>query len=161
MRTLPYVVVRNCVFAENCGKLGRRTRPTWNVEYMSGLLSGNRTTGVATAKPRLLVLRGQTLAIGVSAAVMAVQYLLRPVFDHSVYMLCAPALLACACFSGARSALTATLVMVVGGFFLDERADLPLLERTARAAIFLVLGLGVVAAGLPVYLLWRRARRHG
>ena len=112
---------------------------------MSWLWTGNRTTGVATAKSGLLILRGQFLAIGVSAAVMAVQYLLRPVFDHSVYMLCAPALLACAYFGGPRAALTATLIMAVGGFVIDERAGFPLTERVARGAIFVSLGLGVVA----------------
>ena len=84
------------------------------------------------------------LAIGISAVVMAAQYLLRPIFDHSVYMLCGPALLACAYLGGAGSALTATLLMSGSGFVLDGPAGFPLLERVARASIFLALGLGMV-----------------
>ena len=75
---------------------------------------------------------------------MAAQYVLRPVFDHSVYMLCAPALLACAYWGGGRAALTATVLMAGGGFFVDQQAGFPLPERAVRAAIFLVLGLAVV-----------------
>lgn len=113
---------------------------------MSGLWTGNRTTGVATSNSGLGFAGGQFLAIGVAAAVLAIQYLSRPVFDHSVYMLCAPALLACACFGGAGAALTATLLMAAGGFFADGLAGIGLLERAARSAIFLALGLGVAEA---------------
>lgn len=111
---------------------------------MSWLWAGNRTADVETANSGARLIRGQLLAIGISAAVAAAQYLLRPIFDHSVYMLCAPALLACAYLGGAGSALTATLLMAGGGFVLDGPAGFPLLERTAHTAVFLALGLGVV-----------------
>jgi len=76
---------------------------------------------------------------------LAALYALRPMFGHSVYLFCAPALLACAAFGGAGAALTAALLMTVGGLTLDGLAGLPLLERGARAALFLALGLGVTA----------------
>ncbi|HEX7885128.1 MAG TPA: PAS domain S-box protein [Phenylobacterium sp.] len=91
------------------------------------------------------VLRGQLLAIGVSAAVLAALYALRPTFSHSVYLFCAPALLACAAFGGASAALTAALMMVGGGLVLDGLAGMPPLEQAARAGLFLALGLGVTA----------------
>jgi len=113
---------------------------------MSGLWTGNLTTGVATTNSSLSVLRGQFLAIGLTAAVLAAQYLLRPIFDHSVYMLCAPVLLACAFFGGAGSALTAALLMAGGGFVMDRQTDITMVEGAARSVIFLALGLAVVVA---------------
>jgi two-component system sensor kinase FixL len=79
----------------------------------------------------------------VSATILAALYALRPMFSHSVYLVCAPALLACAAFGGVGSALTAVLLLALGGFTLEGLDNLPLLERTVRAALFLALGLGV------------------
>lgn len=112
---------------------------------MLRLWTGNRTTDVANRGSGLDVVRGQLLAIGVSAATLAALYALRPTFSHSVYLLCAPALLVSAALGGAGAALTAALVLVGGGFVLDGLADTPLLERFASAALFLALGLGVTA----------------
>jgi two-component system sensor kinase FixL len=109
------------------------------------LWTGNRTTGVASSSLGLGVLRGQLLAIGATAAILAVLYALRPTFSHSVYLFCAPVLLACAAYGGAGATLTAAVLMTVGGFTLDGMAGLPLLERGARAGLFLALGLGVTA----------------
>jgi two-component system sensor kinase FixL len=111
------------------------------------LYPGIRATDGAILSPGFGVLKGQLLAVGVSAIVVAAQYLLRPVFDHSVYLLCAPALLACAILGGPWSALTATLAMTAGGFGLETLAGTPLPERGVSAALFLALGLGI-AEGL-------------
>ncbi|WP_293354414.1 PAS domain S-box protein [Phenylobacterium sp.] len=80
-----------------------------------------------------------------SAAVLAALYALRPMFGHSVYLFCGPALLACAAYGGAGATLTAALLMTAGGFSLDGMAGMPLLERGTRAALFLALGLGITA----------------
>jgi len=109
------------------------------------LWTGNRTTGVASSSSILSVLRGQLLAIGVSAAILAALYALRPMFGHSVYLFCGPALLACAVYGGAGATLTAALLMTAGGLTLDGMAGMPLLERGTRAALFLALGLGITA----------------
>jgi two-component system sensor kinase FixL len=110
---------------------------------MSGLWTGNHTTERAKKAAGFRVLRGQVLAIGVSAAVGAAQYLLRPVFDHSVYMLCALALLACTVLGGPWSVLTAAVLMSAGGFVAETLAGFPLVERVARAGIFLTTGLAI------------------
>lgn len=107
------------------------------------LWTGNRTTGVANSSQGLRSLRGQLLAIGASAVILAVLYALRPTFSHSVYLFCAPALLACAVYGGVGATLTAALLMTAGGFTLDAMAGLPLMERSVRAVMFLTLGLGV------------------
>lgn len=109
------------------------------------LWTGNHTTGVADLGFGLHLLRGQLLAIGVSAATLAALYALRPTFGHSVYLFCGPALLVCAAYGGAAATLTAALLLTAVGFSLDAMAGLPLLERGARAALFLALGLGVAA----------------
>lgn len=112
---------------------------------MLRLWTGNRTTGVAQSSPGFGVLRGQFLAIGASAAVLASLYALRPMFSHSVYLVCAPVLLACVVLGGAGATLTAALLMAAGGFALDGLADMPLLERVVRAVLFLALGIGIAA----------------
>jgi len=112
---------------------------------MSGLWTGNHTTGLSKTTSGPGVLKGQILAIGVSAAVVAAQYLLRPVFDHSVYMLCAVGLLACTVFGGPWSILTASVLLTGAGFTFETLGDYPLLERVLRAAIFLSTGLAIAA----------------
>jgi two-component system, LuxR family, sensor kinase FixL len=109
---------------------------------MPGLWTGNRTTGVANLGLGLSVFRGQLLAIGVSVAVLATVFVLRPVLGHSVYLLCAPAMLACALLGGPAAALTATLLMAMGGITLDSLNGFDPVEETIRVGAFLVLGLG-------------------
>jgi two-component system sensor kinase FixL len=112
---------------------------------MAGLWAGNRTTGLATNSTLgFRLLRGQVLAVGLSAVVLAVVYAVRPVFGHSVYMLGAPALLACAWVGGPLGGLTAAVLMTLGGFWIDGLADIPLTERILRGVLF--LGLGAAAA---------------
>ena len=115
---------------------------------MPALWTGNSTTGVANLGFGLGVLRGQLLAIGVAAAVVAVLLVLRPILGHSAYLLMAPALLACAFVGGPAAALTATVAMAAGGVTLDALSDIPLLERGVRLGAFLVLGVGAWAGAL-------------
>lgn len=111
---------------------------------MSRLWTGNRTTGVAGSKVGPGFIRGQLLAVGVSATALAALYALRPIFSHSVYLGCAGALLACVAYGGVASALTAVLIMTLGGFALEGFWGVPLLERAVRAGLFLALGLAIM-----------------
>ncbi len=110
---------------------------------MSRLWTGNRTTGVANLSPGLGVIGGQFLAVGVSAAALALLFALRPTFSHSVYLFGAPALLACAAYGGAWSSVTAAVLVTAGGFYLEGLTELSLVERAVRAGLFLTLGLGI------------------
>jgi two-component system sensor kinase FixL len=123
---------------------------------MAGLWAGKRTTGVANLGLGLSVLKGQILAIGVSAAMLAAVYLLRPVFGHSVYLFCAPALLACALLGGPAAALTATVLMAAGGFAIDSLAGFEPMEEAARLAAFVLLGL-CATAGMRILVAHRNA----
>lgn len=109
---------------------------------MPGLWTGNRTTGVANLGLGLDVLRGQLLAIGVSVAMLAAVFMLRPVLGHSVYLLCAPAMLACALVGGPAAALTSTAIMAMGGLALDSLGGVEPIARVVRLAVFLLLGGG-------------------
>jgi two-component system sensor kinase FixL len=102
------------------------------------------------------VFRGQLLAIGVTAALLAVLFALRPILGHSAYLLLAPALLACAFLGGPSAALTATVLMAAGGATLDTLSSLPLSERGIRLAAFLALGAGAWA-GMRVLVDQRNA----
>ncbi|WP_293675748.1 ATP-binding protein [uncultured Phenylobacterium sp.] len=90
-------------------------------------------------------MRGQFIAIGVSAAVAAAQYLLRPVFDHSVYLLGAMALVACALFGGPWSILTASALLTAIAIGAESQLSYPLPEVALRALIFLVTGVALAA----------------
>lgn len=100
---------------------------------------------MADLEPGLGVFRGQLLAFGVSGAALALLFLMRPTFGASVYLLGAPALLACAAWGGASSALTATVLFAVGGVYLQRSTGVPVVERTVQAGLFLALGIGLAA----------------
>ena len=104
---------------------------------------GNRTTGVARSSIGPAFLKGQLLAIGVSATALAALFVLRPMFSHSVYLLGALDLLVCAAYGGPWSSVTAALMMTAGGFYIESFTDLVLPERLMRATLFLSLGVGV------------------
>lgn len=123
---------------------------------MSGLWTGNRTTGLAKLDLSPGVFRGQVIAIGASAAALAAGFVLRPVLGHSVYLLCAPALAACAAFGGWRSVVTACLLMSLGGFAIDGLSGIAVLERIVRAGGFLGAGLAAAMA-LRIWAAERRA----
>jgi len=123
---------------------------------MPRLWTGNRTTGVANLGLGLSVFGGQLLAIGVSVAMLAALFVLRPVFGHSVYLFCAPAMLACALLGGPAAALTATALMAGGGFAIDSLAGFETMEEVTRLGAFVLLGLGATA-GMRVLVAQRNA----
>lgn len=123
---------------------------------MLRLWTGNRTTGVANLGLGLSVLRGQLLAIGVSAAVLAAVFVLRPVLGHSVYLLCAPAMLVCALTGGPAAALTSTLLMAGGGITLDSLNGFDPVEEAIRVGSFLILG-GITTWGMSRLVAERNA----
>ena len=112
---------------------------------MSGLWTGKHTPALSTSNTTTSVLQGQILALGVCAVSLAIQVIVRPVFDHAVYLLCAPALLICAAYGGWLSTVTAVALTAVGGFLLEGLSGLPLAERGGRAALYLLVGLGIAA----------------
>lgn len=113
---------------------------------MAGLWTGNYTTEIGSSSGAFRIVRGQLLAIGLSAAALIVAYALRPLLGGSVYLASAPALLVCAALVGPGATLTAALLLTAGGFALDGLAGLPLIERGLRAGVFLALGLTLAAA---------------
>jgi two-component system sensor kinase FixL len=113
---------------------------------MLGLWTGNRTTGVANLGLSLGVFRGQLLAIGASAASLATVFALRPVLGHSVYLVCAPVVLACAFLGGPAAALTATLAMAAGAVGLDAANGYGAAEGAVRLGAFLLVGAGAAWA---------------
>jgi two-component system sensor kinase FixL len=90
---------------------------------------------------------GQFLAVLSAVAMLAIQLLFAPIFSHSIYLLCLPALLICVTLAGFPSAMSVTLILAIGGFVADAGAALPLPERFARAALFLMLGSAVALIG--------------
>lgn len=113
---------------------------------MNRLWLGNDTTALMTSRSALKILRGQLLAIGVSAAILAAQYFLLPMSNPAVYMLCSLALLVCAMFGGWLSTATAAALTAAGGFLLESLAGVPLDERIFRATLYLLVGLAIAAA---------------
>ncbi|MDZ4375331.1 MAG: PAS domain S-box protein [Phenylobacterium sp.] len=85
--------------------------------------------------------RGQLLAVGLSAVVLAALYLSRPLLGHSVLALCAPALLLCGALGGAGVTLTATALLGGGGYLVSRAAGVAPLEAGVGFAAFIVLGL--------------------
>ncbi|MBW8814065.1 MAG: PAS domain S-box protein [Caulobacterales bacterium] len=126
---------------------------------MSGLWTGNHTTGLATIDLRRGGIRGQFIAIGASAAALGAGLVLRPVLGHSVYLLSAPALAISAAFGGWRATVTAALLLSAGGFAVDALSGVELFARVVRSLVFLVTGLGA-AAGLRIWGVEREATAH-
>ena len=98
---------------------------------------------------RALAWRGQLLALGALAVVVAAHFLLGSAFRHSIYLLALPMLVVCAAFGGAASVLTATLALGAAGAIFDGPANLAALERIGRLALFVTTGAGLAA------LTWR------
>lgn len=90
---------------------------------------------------------GQALAVLAAVAALALHLLLGPMFAHSVYLFCLPAVLVCAAVGGFPSAMSATAIMTVGAFLADSAAALPPSEQFGRAAVFLLVGAIVALAG--------------
>lgn len=85
------------------------------------------------------------LAIGVTAASLAVAQAVQPAFGHSVYLICTPGLLACVAMGGWIPAASGILVAAVGGFLIERLAGLPMAESSLRAALIVIAGLGFAA----------------
>src|SRR5258708_37756456 len=62
---------------------------------------------------------GQSLALLTAVAVLGARQLFGPLFSHSVYLFCLPALLICAGLSGRASRLTLTLILAARAFVAD------------------------------------------
>jgi len=125
---------------------------------MARLWTGHRTTELATNSTLgFRIVRGQVLAVGLTAAVLATVYAARPYFGHSVYMLSAPALFACAWVGGPRAALTAAVLMTLGGIWIDAFVDIPLIERFLRGLLFLGVGAAAAAAVARIFAQRRAA----
>ncbi|THD58099.1 PAS domain-containing sensor histidine kinase [Phenylobacterium sp.] len=90
---------------------------------------------------------GQVLALLASVAALALHMLFGPIFSHSVYLFCLPAVLICAAFGGFPSAMSATVILAIGAFVADAYAALTLPEQVGRAAVFLLLGAGFALVG--------------
>jgi signal transduction histidine kinase len=96
-----------------------------------------------TGRPRFTraFWEGQFLALTAAGLAVAAQVLVSPLLDHSTYFLGALALLGCAVLRGGAAALTTTVLLAVGGYFMDDRAQLPEPERIVRALAFLSGGI--------------------
>ena len=90
---------------------------------------------------------GQSLALAAALATLGAHMLVGPLFGHSLYLLCLPAMLVCAALGGFPSAMSATVILTAGAFVADAYARLPEPERVGRAALFLLLGAAVAYAG--------------
>ncbi len=111
---------------------------------MQGLWTGDRTADVESSNAVTGHLRGQLLAIAVSAAAVAVPLLGRPLFDHSVYLLGGTALLASALLAGWLPTVTTAVLTAVGGYVVSGIiGHLPAAEQGGRAAAYLLLGLSL------------------
>jgi two-component system sensor kinase FixL len=103
---------------------------------------------------------GQFLALLAALASLAIHLFFGPLFSHSVYLFCLPALLVCAALGGFPSAMSATLILGAGAYVADLDAQLPAPERLGRVILFLLIGAGVALAGHQLHraLGARRAR---
>lgn len=102
---------------------------------------------------------GQLTALFAAVATLALQLLFAPLFSHSVYLLCVPALLLSLAVGGFPAAMSVTVILAIGAFFADVAAALPQPERVARLAIFLLIGTSVALVGgftRRTVLAWRR-----
>jgi two-component system, LuxR family, sensor kinase FixL len=100
-----------------------------------------------SAKPLRGFFLGQFLALFLALAALGAHRLAGPVFSHSVYLFCAPVLVACAALGGFPSAMSAAVILAAGGFIADLHGRMPQAERFGRVALFLLLGVGLAYAG--------------
>jgi two-component system sensor kinase FixL len=90
---------------------------------------------------------GQAIALLAAIGALALHLLFGPLFGHSVYLFCVPAVLICAAFGGFPSAMSATALLTVGGFLADGSAAISPSEQFARAALFLFAGSVIALVG--------------
>lgn len=90
---------------------------------------------------------GQAIALFAALGALALHLLFGPLFGHSVYLFCLPAVLLCAAFAGFPSAMSATVLLTVGGFVADGSAAIAPSEQFSRAALFLFAGSVIALVG--------------
>jgi two-component system, LuxR family, sensor kinase FixL len=105
-------------------------------------LAFNRAQADGGGPVRIFFL-GQFLSLLTVVAALGLHLLLGPIFSHSVYLFCVPALLISAGLGGRAAGLTATLILAAGAFIADAYAGLPEPERIGRVAVFMGLGAAV------------------
>lgn len=109
---------------------------------MTGLWTGNHTTAVVTSNAFRGVPGAQSLAIGIAAASLAIAQAVQPALGHSVYLICAPGVLACAATGGWLTAACGGLLVAGGGALVEKFAGIPRAETALQAGLFLTAGLG-------------------
>jgi two-component system sensor kinase FixL len=109
------------------------------------------SVSVGASRDRPISLRGffvgQAIALLAAVGALALHLLFGPLFVHSVYLFCVPAVLICAGFSGFPSAMSATVLLTVGAFLADGASAIPPSEQFGRAATFLFLGAVIALVG--------------
>ena len=90
---------------------------------------------------------GQAIALLAAVGALALHLLFGPLFGHSVYLFCVPAVLICAAFCGFSSAMSATAILTVGAFVADGHAAISPSEQFASAAMFLFVGSVIALVG--------------
>jgi two-component system sensor kinase FixL len=101
---------------------------------------------------------GQLLALLAALASLGAHLLSGGLFAHSVYLFCVPALLICAALGGFPSAMSAAVILAVGGFVADTGAGFLPVERFGRVGLFLLMGASIAYAGgrlRAVVVAWR------
>jgi two-component system sensor kinase FixL len=86
---------------------------------------------------------GQFLALVAAIATLGAHLVFGPLFSHSVYLFCLPAVLVCAALGGFPAAMSVTVILTAGAFVADVSAQIPGPERIGRAVLFLLLGAAV------------------
>ena len=109
---------------------------------MTGLWTGNHTTAVATSNAFRGVPGAQSLAIGVTAASLAVAQVVQPALGHAVYLICAPGLLACAATGGWLPATSGAILVAGGGVLIERVAGSPRTESALHVGLLLTAALG-------------------
>jgi two-component system sensor kinase FixL len=90
---------------------------------------------------------GQCLALLAALTTFAAYLLFGPLFSHSVYLFCLPAVVICAGLGGFPPAMSATVILAAGAFVADVRVHLPTPERWARTVLFVLLGAAIAYGG--------------
>lgn len=103
------------------------------------------TTFLVNSRKAPDVLRGQILAVGVSSALLVTALVARPFADLSVYLICAPGLLICGLFGGWRATTSAAVLTAIGGLLFERLTPGSVVDGIARAALYMLLGLGLAA----------------
>jgi two-component system sensor kinase FixL len=114
---------------------------------MNRMWSALEASLAVDANPLRRFFLGQFLALLAALTTLAAHLFSGSLFSHSVYLFCLPALVICAGLGGFPSAMSATVILAVGGFVADLDARLPAPERLGRVVLFLLIGAALAYAG--------------